>query len=115
LTCAGRWSWTPSGAITPPLSQGALQGFRERMIEHDMDPKFLERTVEHVRSQCLTEGEARAVSKALLTALAATRSGLSLHRRGFHKPLQYSSGLLFNERGDMIRGGELRLLSSQEA
>lgn len=57
------------GAVTPPLSQGALQAFRERMIEHDMDRKFLERTVELVRSQCLTEGEARAVSKALRTAL----------------------------------------------
>lgn len=30
----------------PPYSQGALQNFRERMIEHDMDQRILERTVE---------------------------------------------------------------------
>lgn len=30
----------------PPFSQGALQNFRERMIEHDMDQRILERTVE---------------------------------------------------------------------
>lgn len=30
----------------PPFSQGALQNFRERMIEHDMDRRILERTVE---------------------------------------------------------------------
>ncbi len=34
------------GATEPPFSQGALQGFRERLIAHDMDRRVLERTVE---------------------------------------------------------------------
>jgi len=34
------------GATKPPFSQGALQGFRERLIAHDMDRRLLERTVE---------------------------------------------------------------------
>jgi hypothetical protein len=34
------------GATDPPFSQGALQGFRERLIAHDMDRRLLERTVE---------------------------------------------------------------------
>jgi hypothetical protein len=57
------------GAVTPPFSQGALQMFRERMIEHQMDRRLLERTAELVRSNSLTEGEARAVSNALRAAL----------------------------------------------
>jgi hypothetical protein len=57
------------GAVTPPFSQGALLAFRERMIAHQMDRLLLERTVELVRSNCLAEGEARAVSKALRAAL----------------------------------------------
>lgn len=57
------------GAVAPPFSQGALQMFRERMIEHHMDRRLVERTAELVRSHCMTEGEARAVSKALRVAL----------------------------------------------
>jgi hypothetical protein len=34
------------GTRKPPFSQGALQGFRERLIAHDMDRRLLERTVE---------------------------------------------------------------------
>jgi hypothetical protein len=34
------------GATEPPFSQGALLGFRERLIAHDMDRRLLERTVE---------------------------------------------------------------------
>ena len=34
------------GADEPPFSQGALQGFRERLIAHDLDRRLLERTVE---------------------------------------------------------------------
>ena len=57
------------GSVAPPFSQGALQVFRERMIAHEMDRILLERTVELVRSGCLTEGEGRAVSKALRVAI----------------------------------------------
>jgi Transposase DDE domain/Transposase domain (DUF772) len=57
------------GATTPPFSQGGLQAFRERMIAHDMDRALLERTVALVRSGAMTEGEERAVSKALRAAL----------------------------------------------
>lgn len=38
------------GAEEPPFSQGGLQGFRERMIAHDMDRRLLERTVEVART-----------------------------------------------------------------
>lgn len=57
------------GAVAPPFSQGALQAFRERMVAHEMDRVLLERTVALVRSGTLTEGEARAVSKALRVAI----------------------------------------------
>lgn len=57
------------GATTPPFSQGALQTFRERMIAHEMDRALLDRTVELVRSGALSEGDGRAVSKALRVAI----------------------------------------------
>lgn len=57
------------GATTPPFSQGALQTFRERMIAHEMDRALLDRTVELVRAGALSEGDARAVSKALRVAI----------------------------------------------
>ena len=57
------------GAERPPFSQGGLQAFRERMIAHEMDRTLLERTVALVRSGALTEGDGRAVSKALRAAI----------------------------------------------
>ena len=38
------------GAAEPPFAQGTFQGFRERMLAHDMDRRLLERTVELARS-----------------------------------------------------------------
>jgi hypothetical protein len=38
------------GEDEPAFSQGALQGFRERLIAHDMDRRVLERTVELART-----------------------------------------------------------------
>jgi hypothetical protein len=57
------------GATEPPFSQGGLQAFRERMIAHEMDRVLLDRTVSLVRSGALSEGEGRAVSKALRAAV----------------------------------------------
>ena len=57
------------GATTPPFSQGGLEAFRERMITHEMDRVLLDRTVALVRSGAMTEGEGRAVSKALRAAI----------------------------------------------
>jgi hypothetical protein len=57
------------GAVDPPFSQGALQTFRERMVECDMDRTLLEKTVTLVRSGALTDGEGRAVTKALRVAI----------------------------------------------
>jgi Transposase DDE domain/Transposase domain (DUF772) len=57
------------GAVTPPFSQGALHAFRERMVAYEMDRMLLERTVALVRSGALTEGEGRALSKALRVAI----------------------------------------------
>lgn len=57
------------GAAEPPFSQGGLQAFRERMVAHEMDRVLLDRTVAFVRSGKLSEGEGRAVSKALRVAI----------------------------------------------
>lgn len=38
------------GSEEPPFSQGGLQQFRERFIEHDMDQRLLERMVEVARA-----------------------------------------------------------------
>ena len=38
------------GETEPAFSQGALQGFRERLIAHDMDRRLLERTIELARA-----------------------------------------------------------------
>src|SRR5271156_5389346 len=53
----------------PPFSQGALQAFRERMIEHDMDRVLLERTVAQVRDGLVTKGEGQQLSKAVRVAI----------------------------------------------
>src|SRR5271163_2450510 len=53
----------------PPFSQGALQAFRERMIEHDMDRVLLERTVALVRDGLVTKGEGQQLSKAVRVAI----------------------------------------------
>jgi hypothetical protein len=57
------------GAAKPPFSQGALQAFRQRMVAHEMDRVLLDRTVMLVRSGALSEGEGRAMSKALRVAI----------------------------------------------
>jgi hypothetical protein len=38
------------GETEPPFSQGALSAFRQRLIEHEMDRRLLERTVEFARA-----------------------------------------------------------------
>ncbi len=57
------------GADGPVFSQGALQGFRERMVAHEMDRVLLERTAQMVRSGSMTKGDAKGLSKALRAAL----------------------------------------------
>jgi len=57
------------GATEPPFSQGALQKFRERMIEYELDRKLLEKTVALVRSGAVTKGEANTVKTALRVAI----------------------------------------------
>jgi Transposase DDE domain/Transposase domain (DUF772) len=53
----------------PPFSQGALQGFRERMVEHEMDRVLLERTVAMVREGVVTKAEGQSLSKAVRVAI----------------------------------------------
>jgi hypothetical protein len=53
----------------PPFSQGALQGFRERMIAHDMDRVLVERTAALVRDGVVTSGEGQQLSKAVRVAI----------------------------------------------
>ena len=57
------------GATSPPISQGGLQSFRDRMIAHEMDRVLLDRTVALVRAGAMTEADARSVSKALRAAI----------------------------------------------
>lgn len=57
------------GATEPPFSQGALQAFRERMVAHDLDRVFLERTAALVRAGTMAEAEKRSLSKALRVAI----------------------------------------------
>jgi DDE family transposase len=56
-------------AEEPPFSQGALQGFRERMIAHDMDRVLLERTAALVRAGVATDAERQLLSKAVRVAI----------------------------------------------
>ena len=57
------------GADEPPFSQGTLQAFRERMVAHEMDRVLLERTVALVRNGIASQGEGKALSKALRVAI----------------------------------------------
>ena len=57
------------GADSPPFSQGGLQAFRERMIEHQMDRLLLEKTATLVRAAVATKSESQAISKALRAAI----------------------------------------------
>src|SRR5215470_10445759 len=56
-------------AEEPPFSQGALQMFRERMVEHGMDRVLLDRTAAMVREGVATQGEAQSLSKAVRVAI----------------------------------------------
>jgi hypothetical protein len=53
----------------PPFSQGALQGFRERMVAHEMDRVLLERTAAMVREGMVTKAEGQSLSKAVRVAV----------------------------------------------
>jgi hypothetical protein len=53
----------------PPFAQGALQAFRERMVEHDMDRVLLERTVALVREGVVTAAEGQQLTKAVRVAI----------------------------------------------
>jgi hypothetical protein len=53
----------------PPFAQGALQAFRERMVEHEMDRVLLERTVALVREGVVTAAEGQQLSKAVRVAI----------------------------------------------
>jgi hypothetical protein len=57
------------GADEPPFSQGALQAFRDRMVEHEMDRVLLERTAALVRDGVATKGEGQSLSKAVRVAI----------------------------------------------
>ncbi len=57
------------GADEPPLSQGAISAFRERMVEHEMDRVLLERTVALVRDGVATKGEGQQLTKAVRVAI----------------------------------------------
>jgi hypothetical protein len=52
-----------------PFAQGALQAFRERMIENGMDRVLLERTVALVREGAVTTAEGQQLSKAVRVAI----------------------------------------------
>jgi hypothetical protein len=53
----------------PPFSQGALQAFRERLVEHNMDRVLLERTAGLARDGVATTTEGQQLSKAVRVAI----------------------------------------------
>lgn len=57
------------GAEEPPFSQGTLQAFRERMVEHEMDRALLDRTAALVKEGVLSGKEGQALSKSLRVAI----------------------------------------------
>jgi hypothetical protein len=57
------------GAEEPVFSQGALQAFRERMVDHEMDRVLLERTVALVRDGVASKGEGQMLTKAVRVAI----------------------------------------------
>lgn len=57
------------GTATPPFSQGGLQAFRERMIEHEMDRALLEKTAALVRAGAASKGESQMISKSVRVAI----------------------------------------------
>jgi len=57
------------GADEAVFSQGALQGFRERMVAHEMDRVLLERTVALVRDGVASKGEGQMLTKAVRVAI----------------------------------------------
>ena len=57
------------GAVEPPFSQGSLQAFRERMIEHQMDRALLEKTAELVRAGAASNGDSQMIGKAIKVAI----------------------------------------------
>jgi len=56
-------------AEEPPFSQGALQAFRDRMVEHELDRELLDRTVALVRDGVATTTQGQQLSKAVRVAL----------------------------------------------
>ena len=62
-----------TGAEEPPFSKGTLVGFRGRLIEHDLDRRLIERTVELAAR---TKGfGARALRAALDSSPCGARAG----------------------------------------
>ena len=57
------------GAVEPPFSQGSLQAFRERMIEHQIDRVLLEKTAALVRSGAASKGDSQMIDKAIKVAI----------------------------------------------
>lgn len=57
------------GATEPLFSQGALQAFRERLVEHDMDRVLLEKTVALVRAGAITDTEGKTLKQAVRVAI----------------------------------------------
>lgn len=57
------------GAVEPPFSQGSLQAFRERMIEHQMDRVLLEKTAALVRAGAASKGDSQMMDKAIKVAI----------------------------------------------
>lgn len=52
-----------------PFAQGALQAFRERMVEHELDRVLLERTAALVREGIVTTAEGKQLSKVVRVAI----------------------------------------------
>ena len=88
------------GATEPPFSQGALQGFRERLIAHDMDRRLLERTVELAKRtrefdwKKLPKTLRVAIDSAPLEGAGRVEDTINLLAHAAHKVVECAAGML---------------------
>lgn len=107
-------------AEEPPFSQGALQAFRERLVEHEMDRVLLERSARLVREQTITLAEGQGMSKAVrvafdsrpLAGAGRVEDTINLLGHAARNIVKIVSKLMGREEDEICRRAGIRLLLS---
>jgi hypothetical protein len=106
------------GEITPAFSQGALQGFRQRLIRHDMDRRLLERTVELARStrafdpSKLPKTLRVAMDSSPLEGAGRVEDTINLIAHAARKVVECAAGLLDWDKARVCRSAGIPLLEA---